>query len=105
MVSLVKKLNYRNVNLDAGTLGESVGVYLKGGGVRFLRFTGFIELRDAKAMGATPVRLEICAYYPEGIGSGRIELQETEFIQGAILGNSVAAVLHGGKPRIVTINR
>lgn len=80
MFVLWRKLNYRNIRLDADNAGaEEVGVRRKDGSATLVRWLGFIELVEArKIREAIPVKLIINRMDNEFMEPG-------EFVQGCYL--------------------
>lgn len=103
-MKIKRKLNYRLIELDEKPSGETVGVRLRCGDVRLVRWNGFIELRAAKEMiHARPVKLEIYAYTANDslIGEKWEYLKADQHIQGCYVDGVVYAVLVDGLPRVI----
>lgn len=98
----MKTLNYRRIVLDEYTSHESVGVLVRSGGYRYLRWLGFIELEKAKGLkNAKPVKLEIRAISKtDGFGDWE-QLLENQHVQGCLTPLGVYGVIQEGSPRIV----
>lgn len=92
--ALVRRLNYRNIELYRDTRGETIGVYLKNGDVQYVRWLGFISVDEAKALdGARPVKLEVSRYTDEpGIGVNWIDVPSDRFVQGCLIESGAFAV-------------
>lgn len=73
---------------------------MRSGQLRYLPFLGYADARDAKAAGATPVKLEIYGYYKDSFASELITLKPGEFVQGALTKIGVYAIIEEGLPRI-----
>lgn len=100
------KQNYRQIRLDAFTTGQHVGVRLRDGSCRFIRWLGFMERCQAQSLGraglAVPVRLVLASYQAgDDLTAPRVEVPEGGFIQGCLLSEGVFAVVESGVPRIV----
>ena len=70
MPALVRRQNYRNVELYPETRGETIGVLLADGSCKFCRWLGFIDRDEAKRLPhARPVKLIVSRYSNEsGLG-------------------------------------
>ncbi|TVZ39365.1 hypothetical protein P886_3769 [Alteromonadaceae bacterium 2753L.S.0a.02] len=100
MTVLIRKLNYRSITLTSIYTHQPVGVYLRSGQLRYLPFLGYADALDAKAAGATPVKLEVYGYYKDSFASELITLKPGEFVQGALTKIGVYAIIEEGLPRI-----
>ena len=104
------KRNYRQVRLDEFTKGEVVGVMLRNGNLRYLRWLGFIGRNAAQALGAQqkarPVLLDLYSYQPgDDPVAPRVVVGASSYIQGCQIDAGVYAVLDGGSPRVVTMRQ
>ncbi len=87
--------------LAQDTYGETVGVYLRGGGIRHVKWRGFITRLEAmNKPNSCPVKLEIHSY--------RVNdeiwtvIGDREYVQGClVVGVGVFGVLDQGQPRVV----
>ena len=101
---LIRKLNYRMIQLDDDNIGlEQIG-YLKGEEYRYVRWGGFIKREQAKLLHeAKPVRLEISAYYKsEELRSERFDLSPGQHIHGCLSSNVAFALYDQDGPRLVS---
>ena len=84
---LFRKQNFRNIQLEHDTAGETVGVLRKDKKIDYIRWAGFIRRDLAKAnRRAKPVLLLI----------SRIDgndLEVGEYVQGCLIENQVYAVI------------
>lgn len=84
---LYRKQNYRNIKLDADTIGETVGVVLKNQALKQMRWAGFIRRETAKKdYRSKPVLLAVSRIDGE-------DLKEGEYVQGCLIGTNVYAVI------------
>ena len=100
---LVRYLNKRRILLGSCFNGETVGVYLKSGELRYHPFLGFCGVVDAKdnAIGV-PVKLDIQGFYRSfEVGEKLVELKSGEVVQGCAVAFGVYAIIENGGPRIV----
>ena len=94
-LALLRRLNYRRIPLTDDATGESVGVLQPDGEVRFVRWMGFIERREARcAPGAKPVRLADIAAVGRDEGPNRTwrSLKPDEFVHGCLMAEGAWAV-------------
>lgn len=102
-VALRRRHNARNIVLELGTRGESVGVRRRGGGFAYYPFGGFIERRIARVVpGARSARLEVVAI---GVGSDwALEWQdvpEGRFVLGCVYDGRAYGVLEDQHPVVI----
>lgn len=102
-VALHRNLNARNIVLEEGQVGESVGVRRKDGSYGYLPWRGFIDLPVARALpGAKPAKL-----LASRVGTGRewaLEWQVLapgQHVQGCVFQGKAYAVLEEGHCRLV----
>mgnify|MGYP000188353390 CR=1 FL=1 len=101
MPAIFTKLNYKNIVLEHDTRYEEIGVVLRTGGVRYIRWLGFIDVSSARSLrGGVPVKLVAAAYRSEILFS-RIDLEPGQYVQGFLVNDGVYGVLVDGTPRII----
>ena len=94
-LALLRRLNYRRITLTDDDRGEEVGVLLRSGEVRFVRWMGFMERREARtAADARPVRLADIAAVGRDEGANRTwrDLSPDEFVHGCLTAEGAWAV-------------
>lgn len=104
MPALSRKLNAKNIVLHPHTRGETVGVKLACGEVRYVPWVGFIDVDVAKSIKhATAVKLDVARYSNNagGWASEWTDLQASEYVQGCLTAEGVYGVLTTGV-KIVT---
>ena len=90
---LAWRLNYRLIELTAESGGATVGVLLRDGEYRYVRWLGFIEREVAKAAGR-PVKLRIDRIgRPRGIGTAWEEVPSGQHVQGCLTASGAFAVV------------
>ena len=94
MPALVRRFNYRNVELHPDTKGETVGVLLSSGDCRYYPWLGFIDREDAlRLQQARPVKLDVCRYCDESTLAGAwIDVPEGKYVQGCLTAAGVYAL-------------
>ena len=102
-VALHRKLNARNIVLEEGQSGASVGVRRKDGSYAYLSWGGFIDVDIARALpGGIPAKLQAAR-----VGTGQewaIEWQNLapgQHVQGCLFGGKAYSVLVAGKFRLL----
>ena len=86
-LALLRRLNYRRITLTDDDRGEEVGVLLRSGEVRLVRWMGFMERHEARrAADARPVRLADIAAVGRDEGANRTwrDLSPDEFVHGCL---------------------
>ena len=84
---LYRKQNYRNIKLDAKSIGETVGVLRKDKTLKMVRWAGFIRREKAKNdHRSKPVLMSISRI--DGV-----DLQEGQYVQGCLIGSEVYAIV------------
>ena len=86
MHTLVRKQNYRNIELIDSTEGETVGVVRRDGSVQQIRWLGFINRKDAKRSPGQSVKLAISRVDGADLAPG-------EYVQGCLTDAGVYAVV------------
>ena len=106
MPALSYRHNAANRELFAHTRGQTVGVRLDSGGIRYMQWAGFIELEVARAIkNAVPVKLVVDRYSnANGWATDWIRLKPGEFVQGCVTPEGVYGVVETGV-RILRPNR
>lgn len=96
MLTLVRQINYRNVELHPDTKGESIGVLLSNGDCRYYPWLGFIDREHALRLDrARPVKLVARRYRDERtVGESWIDVPEGRYVQGCLTSEGVYAVTH-----------
>lgn len=95
---LYRKLNYRNIRLDAETKGETVGVLRKDGKLEYVTWAGFIRRESAKTdFRSIPVLLKISRVDGE-------DLEDGEYVQGCLIDREVFAVVDSSIPIVCKTN-
>jgi len=99
MPALRKTLNYRNIILNEFAEGETVGVRLRNGELRQVRWLGLISREEAKkAPHGRPVLLRVHSYQ---LTTDWTSLGDDEYVQGCLVaGDGVRAVLDHGRFRV-----
>ncbi len=93
---LLRKLNYRNIELHHDTRAETVGVLIKDGEYRYLPWLGFIERDRAKRIGK-PVKLLIARFGHQGdFGTTWTDVEEGRHVLGCRTEKGVYAVVEQG---------
>jgi len=94
------------MHTDDPTMIE-VGVWLRGDGLAYRNWAGFIDVLEARSMpGAIPVKLDMFAYLPnDEIGCKRIDLESGQYVQGCVVGRMVYGVLNAGEVVIVGVEK
>lgn len=94
MPALVRRFNYRNVELYPETRGETIGVLLGDGSSKFCRWLGFIDREQAKRLpDARPVKLVASRYSNESdIGGNWQDVPADCCVQGCLTSKGVYAV-------------
>ena len=84
MVTLRRKLNYRNILLNKDTKDGLVMVRLKSGVLREVIWCGFVERREVvRKQNVKPVKTQVHSFR---IGLGQwTALRENEFLQGCLV--------------------
>lgn len=102
-VALHRKINARNLVLEEGQTGETIGVRRKDGSYSFLPWGGFVDVEIARVLpGGRAVKLQASR-----VGSGRewaLEWQDVapgRHVQGCVFADKVYAILERGRPKIV----
>jgi len=102
-VALHRRLNARNIVLEEGIPGQTVGVRRRGGDYAYLTWGGFIDRPVAKGLaGARPAKLSVSR-----VGVGREwalnwePLEPGQHVLGCVFENRAYAVLDEGRPVIV----
>lgn len=102
-VVLHRKINARNLVLEEGQTGESIGVRRKDGSYSFVPWGGFIDVEIARALPkGRAVKLQASR-----VGSGREwalqwqDLGPGQHVQGCVFAGKAYAILERGKARIV----
>ncbi len=106
MAACYLKRNYRQIRLDEFTTGETVGVRLRNGELRYLQWLGFISRDNARVLSshqkAQPVLLDLYSYQPgDDPMAPRVVVDAGSYIQGCKVDADVYVVLEEGSPRIV----
>lgn len=92
MHALLRSINYKKITLHPKTTGEHVDVVLRSGETTSRKWLGFIDATEAKVLpDAKPVKLLADRY---NNGSGWVDLQPDERIQGCLVEGGVYAVLN-----------
>ena len=95
---LYRSQNYRNIRLDESTVGKAeVGVFRKDGSIKYVRWEGFIDRRDAKSHYASiPVLLKVKRVDGE-------DLPENTFVQGCWINHGVYAVIDSDVAQVTRV--
>lgn len=92
-ITLAWRLNYRLIELTGETRGEDVGVLLRTGEYRYVRWLGFIDRDQAKAAGK-PVKLKIDRIgTTQGFSTAWEEVAVGKHVQGCMTKDGVYAVI------------
>lgn len=103
MPVLRRKLNHRNILLFETPSRESIGVAMRTGDYRYIRWLGFVDVEQAKAIpGAKPVKLLVEAISPtDGYSSDWQSLSSGQHVQGCLVPAGVYGILEQGQPRVL----
>lgn len=97
-IFLQRRLNYKFITLSQDT-AEVIGVYRKDGSVSYQYWGGFIDIEEAKRLGARPVKLEVeCVGYSESsINIDWQKLGHKQYVAGCVVEGKVRAVIENEK--------
>jgi hypothetical protein len=92
MITLYRRLNYRNIELSINTIGEQVGVLRRDGSVRMVRWLGFIDRSEARALpGAVPVKLVVARVVENG--DTAVDVPRGSYVKGCWIESGAFAVI------------
>lgn len=102
-VALYRKLNARNVVLEEGQRGQTIGVRRKDGSYGYLSWGGFIGIEIARALpGGRPAKLNASRV---GVGEEWAlrwkDLEPGQHVQGCVFEGKAYAVLDHGQCRVI----
>jgi hypothetical protein len=102
-VAIHRKINARNLVLEEGQAGQTIGVRRRDGSYAYLSWGGFLDVEVAKALpGAVPVKLQAAR-----VGTGQEwamtwnDVGPGQHVQGCKFQDKAYAVLQEGRFRLV----
>lgn len=103
MPALRRKLNHRNIVLLATPSRETIGVAMRAGDYRYLRWLGFVDVDQARVIpSARPVKLLAgAASLSDGFTSDWVSLPPGRHVQGCLIPAGVFGITESGRPKIV----
>lgn len=93
-LAISRKINAKHIAMHDESKAETIGVLRRDGGCRYVRWLGFIDSEEAKAMaGSRPVKLEVARIgVRQGLGNEWTDLTEGQFVMGCLTEEGAYAV-------------
>lgn len=89
-----RRFNAKHIAMDDDSRGETIGVLLRDGRCRYVKWLGFIDRTEAMGMArARPVKLEIARVgVKQGLGNQWTDLEDGEYVVGCMTEEGAYAV-------------